>query len=149
MSGRLTKLHLNGRDLGLLYTYSSVRLGVRMLQQFCPPAQPKLTLGQAGMLLLQGDQDAVNVFIQAGVQHDPQLKEIEGADIDKWLDKAVRKPEHGGEGRKIGDIAKVILTALRDGGFVDLIYEDRSLTDGEAENGTRPIVAVREATAPV
>lgn len=143
-SGRLTGIKLNGREIGLLYTYSNARLAVRMLQQFCPPGNGKLTLGDAGTLLLKADQDAINVFLQAGMQHDPQLKETEPDEIDKWLDKAVRKPEQGGDGRKLAQISRVILEGLKTSGLVDLIYEDKGLKDGETAEGERPIRAVVE-----
>ena len=98
----------------LAYTTNSVRLATAALQRLMPPGTAKLTYEQAAGLVLQNDLDAICFFIQAGLQH--RDKDLELRQIEALLDRE-RKA-----GRTIVEFSRPILQALKDGGFVDIVY---------------------------
>lgn len=130
MAGRTELITLGGKERRLLYTISNTRLATAALQRFLPDGAAKLTYADAAMLVLRGDLDAVLLFLQAGFQHSDQHLELR--EVEKWVDKEVR------EGRKIADIGRPILEALKASNLIDIVYEP---SKPEGDHPERPTVA--------
>jgi hypothetical protein len=122
------------RPRRLRFDLNSSRLATTTLQRYLPERADKLKLTDAATLLLQHDQDAIVVFLMAGLSHDDRgmsqrkIEDLVQAQLDK--------------GKRIEDFSMPIIEALEAAGLIQL-RRDLVGTEEEA-NGRPPVRAVAE-----
>lgn len=123
---RSTPIELDGTKQ-LRFDINSSRLATTSLQRYLPERAEKLKLTDAATLILQHDQDAIVIFLMAGLSYrdrslsQRKVEDLMQAQIDK--------------GGKIADFAMPIIEALEAAGLVEI---QRKQASDEEETGDRP-----------
>lgn len=122
------------RTRRLRFDLNSSRLATTTLQRYLPERTDKLKLTDAATLLLQHDQDAIVVFLMAGLSHED--RGMSQRKIEDLLQAQLEK------GKKMADFSMCIIDALEAAGLIEL---QRKTTE-DTEEGDRPTLrAVTDA----
>jgi hypothetical protein len=117
----------------LRFGYRNSRFACSALQNVMPARAEKLSIGDASMLVLKPDQDAVLVFLYRGLNWDGEDK-IKMDQIERWLENALDAK------RDLSEFSLPILEALKQAGLVTLNYKT-STQDDSATNGAPTVGA--------
>lgn len=118
----------------LRFDISSSRLATTTLQRYLPDRAEKLKLSDAATLLLQHDQDAIVVFLMAGLTY--KDRSLTQRKIEDLMEAQLLK------GGKMADFSMPIVEALEAAGLVDLIKPQRKTSEAADEEPERPTLRV-------
>lgn len=129
------KLDLKAEPRYLRFGYRNARLAVSGLQGVMPQQRSeKLTLGDAALLVLRQDQDAVLVFLWHGLRHDNETLKFD--QVERWLERELDA------GRDMSEFSLPILEALKEAHLITINYKP---TVQDHDDDTKQTVGAFEA----
>lgn len=131
MAGPAVEIVIAGQHQHIRYNVRTSRMATNTLQNvFLPKNADKLDVGGAATLVARGDQDAIIVFLHAGMAYDNERLLM--SEVERMCERHV---DGGGD---LGDFVQPILDALHAARLIKVNYRLRSGPDSEGDNGGRP-----------
>lgn len=136
--GPATPITLGDRERTLRFGLRNCRLATQMLQAYIPQGAAKLDIGQAALLLLRGDQDAILVFLWQGLLHESERLTVN--QVERWLEHEMDAK------RSMEEFSRPILDALKAAGLITINYRPGvEEEDAEPSAVTRPLIRAVES----